>query len=68
MKATFYISDFEVNDSSVAMLGDDLEKHIARELVDSVKRITTIDWIVLEIPDAKMRIVVNKILRKNNIF
>ena len=59
-----FYSALEVNDSSVAILGDDVLKHIARELVDSVKRNTTIDWTVRENVQAKMRIAVKKILRK----
>jgi type I restriction enzyme, R subunit len=59
-----FYSALEVNDSSVAILGDDVLKHIARELVDSIKRNTTIDWTVRENVQAKMRIAVKKILRK----
>jgi type I restriction enzyme R subunit len=60
----FYTA-LEVNDSSVAVLGDDILRHIARELVDTVKRNTTIDWTVRENVQAKMRIAVKKILRKH---
>jgi type I restriction enzyme R subunit len=60
-----FYSALEVNDSSVAILGDKVLKHIARELVDSVKRNTTIDWTVRENVQAKMRIAVKKILREH---
>lgn len=60
----FYTA-LEVNDSSVAVLGDDILRHIARELVDTVKKNTTIDWTVRENVQAKMRIAVKKILRKH---
>jgi type I restriction enzyme R subunit len=36
----------EVNDSAVKVLGDETLKTIARELVDTVRRNTTIDWTV----------------------
>jgi type I restriction enzyme R subunit len=60
----FYTA-LEVNDSSVAVLGDEILRHIARELVDTVKRNTTIDWTLRENVQAKMRIAVKRILRKH---
>jgi type I restriction enzyme R subunit len=60
-----FYSALEVNDTSVAVLGDEILRHIARELVDTVKRNTTIDWTVRENVQAKMRIAVKKILRKH---
>jgi type I restriction enzyme R subunit len=60
----FYTA-LEVNDSSVAVMGDDILRHIARELVDTVKRNTSIDSTVRENVQAKMRIAVKKILRKH---
>ena len=60
----FYTA-IEVNDSSVAVLGDEILRHIARELVDTVKRNTNIDWTVRETIKAKMRITVKRILRKH---
>ena len=53
----------EVNDSAVKVLGDDTLKTIARELVDTVKRNTTIDWTVKESVRAKLRVLVKRILR-----
>lgn len=60
-----FYSALEVNDSSVAVLGDEILRHIARELVDTVKKNTTIDWTVRENVQAKMRIAVKRILRKH---
>lgn len=54
----------EVNDSAVQELGDDALKAIARELVDTVRRNTTIDWTVREAVRAKLRVMVKRILRK----
>lgn len=55
----FYTA-LEVNDSAVAVLGDEVLRHIARELVDIVRRNTSIDWTVRESIQAKMRIAVKK--------
>ena len=60
----FYTA-LEVNDSSVAILGDEVLREIARELVDTVKRNTSIDWTVRENVQAKLRIAVKRILRRN---
>ena len=60
-----FYSALEVNDSAVAVLGDDVLRHIARELVDTVRKNTSIDWTVRENVQAKMRIAVKKILRKH---
>lgn len=54
----------EVNDSAVQELGDDALKAIARELVDTVRKNTTIDWTVRETVRAKLRVMVKRILRK----
>ena len=45
-------------------LGDDALKAIARELVDTVRKNTTIDWTVRETVRAKLRVMVKRILRK----
>lgn len=60
-----FYSALEVNDSAVKVLGDDVLRHIARELVDTVQKNTSIDWTVRENVQAKMRIAVKKILRKH---
>lgn len=54
----------EVNDSAVQVLGDETLKTIARELVDIVKRNTSIDWTIKESVRAKLRVMVKRILRK----
>ncbi len=60
-----FYSALEVNDSSVAVLGDEILRHIARELVDTVRKNTSIDWTVRENVQAKMRLAVKKRLRKH---
>jgi type I restriction enzyme R subunit len=55
----------EVNDSAVKVLGDDVLRRIAYELVDTVRRNTTIDWTVKESIRAKLRTLVKRILRKH---
>ena len=54
----------EVNDSAVKVLGDEILKTIAQELVETVRRNTTIDWTVKEAVRAKLRTMVKRILRK----
>jgi type I restriction enzyme R subunit len=54
----------EVNDSAVAVLGDDTLRLIAQELVRVVKNSITIDWTVRENVRAKMRVIIKRILRK----
>jgi type I restriction enzyme, R subunit len=54
----------EVNDSAVKVLGDEALKNIARELVETVRNNTTIDWTVRETVRAKLRVMVKRILRK----
>ena len=54
----------EVNDSAVKVLGDDTLRGIARELVETVRKNTTIDWTLKESVKAKMRVMVKRILNK----
>ena len=54
----------EVNDSAVKVLGDETLRIIARELVETVHKNTTIDWTVKESVRAKLRTMVKRILRK----
>jgi type I restriction enzyme R subunit len=54
----------EVNDSAVAVLGDDKLKMIARELVETVRRNTSIDWTLKESVKANLRRLVRRILNK----
>jgi type I restriction enzyme, R subunit len=49
---------------SVESLGDETLKTIARELVDTVRKNTAIDWTVKESVRAKLRTMVKRILRK----
>ena len=54
----------EVNDSAVAVLGDETLRQIAQELVKVVRNSITIDWTVRENVRAKMRVIIKRILRK----
>jgi type I restriction enzyme R subunit len=55
----------EVNDSAVAVLGDQTLRLIAQELVMAVKNSVTIDWTVRENVRAQMRVIIKRILRKH---
>jgi type I restriction enzyme R subunit len=59
----FYTA-LEVNDSAVAILGDETLRTIARELLDSVRNNTTIDWTIKESVQAALRRNIRRILRK----
>ena len=54
----------EVNDSAVKVLGDQTLRTIARELVETIRRNTSIDWTLKESVKAKLRVMVKRILRK----
>ncbi len=54
----------EVNDSAVKILGDEVLRQIAHELVVQVRKNATIDWTVKETVRSKMRVMVKRILRK----
>lgn len=54
----------EVSDSAVKVLGDEILKTIARELVISVKNSVTIDWEKKQSVQAKMRVMIKRILKK----
>ncbi len=54
----------EVNDSAVKVLGEPTLRQIARELVESVRANTSIDWTIKESVRAKLRVIVKRILRK----
>ena len=62
-EAAFYDA-LEVNDSAVAVLGDETLRRIAQELVLAVRNSVTIDWAVRENVRAQMRVIVKRILRK----
>lgn len=55
----------ETNDSAVKVLGDNTLRHIARELVATVRANVTIDWTVRENVRAHLRVLVKRILRKH---
>ena len=55
----------ETNDSAVKVLGDETLRGIARELVETVRRNTTIDWTLKESVKAKLRVMVKRVLRKH---
>jgi len=52
------------NESAREVLGDDTLKNIAKELVDMVRRNVTIDWTQRESVQARLRLMVKKVLRK----
>jgi type I restriction enzyme, R subunit len=54
----------EVNDSAVKIMGDEVLRQIAHDLVDTVRRNVTIDWTVKKSVRAKLRMMVKRILRK----
>ena len=53
-----------VNDSAVAVLGDETLRMIAQELVRAVRNSVTIDWTVRENVRAHMRVIIKRILRR----
>ena len=52
------------NPMAETVLGDQILKQIAHELVDSVRKNTSIDWQLKESVQAKLRVLVKRILRK----
>lgn len=52
-----------VNDSAVQVLGDDILKHIAQELLKTVRNNTTIDWTIKESVQSALRRNIRRILR-----
>ena len=54
----------EANNSAVKVLGDEVLKALAHELVETVRRNATIDWTVRESARAKLRTMVRRLLRK----
>jgi type I restriction enzyme, R subunit len=54
----------EANDSAVRVLGDEMLRTIARELVTTVRANVTIDWTVRENVQAHLRVLVKRTLRK----
>ena len=56
----------ETNDSAVAILGDEVLRTIAQELVEKVRNNVTIDWTLREDVRAHLRVLVKRTLRKYN--
>ena len=55
----------ETNDSAVQVLGDEILREIARELVETVRGNVTIDWTLRENVRANLRRLVKRILRRH---
>jgi type I restriction enzyme R subunit len=55
----------EANDSAVKILGDDVLRAIARELVATVRASVTIDWTVRDNVRAQLRVLIKRILRRH---
>ncbi len=56
----------ESNDSAVRVLGDEILRTIARELVETVRSNVTIDWTMRENVRANLRVLVKRTLRKHD--
>ncbi|UZE92474.1 MAG: type I restriction endonuclease subunit R [Methanosarcinales archaeon] len=54
----------EVNDSAVKVLGDETLRKIAIELTETIRKNVTIDWTLRESVQAKLRVMVKRILKK----
>ena len=55
----------EVNDSAVKVLGDETLREIARDLVKAVRNNVTIDWTIKESVQARLKVMVKRILREH---
>jgi type I restriction enzyme R subunit len=55
----------ETNDSAVKVLGDETLRNIARQLAETIRKNTTIDWTLRESVQANLRVMVKRVLRKN---
>ena len=62
-EVAFY-DTLEVNDSAVKVLGDDALRAIARELVETIRKNVSIDWTLRESIQAKLRVMVKRVLKK----
>jgi len=54
----------EVNDSAVKVLGDEILRTIARSLAETIRKNATIDWTLRESAQAKLRVMVKRVLKK----
>ena len=61
---TAFYDALAANESAVEVLGDEILKKIAQELVDSVRKNVTVDWSKRENARAHLRVLVKRILRK----
>ncbi|MDP2767887.1 MAG: DUF3387 domain-containing protein, partial [Candidatus Methanoperedens sp.] len=55
----------EVNDSAVKVLGDEVLRKIAQELAQTVRNNISIDWTLKESVQAKLRVMVKRVLKKH---
>ena len=55
----------ETNDSAVQVLGDEKLRAIAQELVETVRKNVTIDWMLRENVRAQLRVLVRRTLRRH---
>ena len=55
----------EVNDSAVKLLGDEVLRKIAIELVQTIQNNVAIDWTVKENVRAKLRVMIKRVLNKH---
>ncbi len=55
----------ETNDSAVQVLGDEVLRAIAQQLVETVRNNVTIDWTLRENVRAHLRVLVRRILRRH---
>ncbi|MEQ9167451.1 MAG: type I restriction endonuclease subunit R [Fulvivirga sp.] len=58
----FYTA-LEVSNNAVAVLGDDILRHIAQELLKTVRNSTTVDWTIKESVQSALRRNIRRILR-----
>ncbi|WP_341459495.1 type I restriction enzyme endonuclease domain-containing protein [Acidithiobacillus ferriphilus] len=63
-EAAFYDA-LATNDSAVQAMGDDALKMIAKEVADTVRQNTRIDWSIREQARAHLRWMVKQVLRKH---
>jgi len=52
------------HDGAMEVLGEDVMKQIARELTELVRKNTSIDWTLREAVQAKLRVMIKRLLRK----
>ena len=55
----------ESNEEAIEVLGDEKLRSIAQELVNALRKNAAVDWTIRKDAQAKMRIVVKRLLRKH---